>query len=168
MSSVTYGYAAPFIETVEREYTDPETGETVTRTDERERYPFDLFVRKFKPLSESADTYRVWMRVTLTEMGVWLLTHDAATVAQAVTERFATPAWADSDAVVTLQQQAAAIRGGAVTVGDVTQLLSTDADVTVESVVSDGDDLLITGTVTTSEPVVELSLDKAVVELEVA
>ena len=129
MPSVEYGFSEAFVETETVEYTDPETSETITDTRERECVPIRLYTRKWTETDSGA--YRLWLRLTVTEFGDTLQS-------SGVPPNVTAPDWYGKMA----DDVAEWIDG--IYAGDLpAQLIkqSVDADVAVESMTNDGDDL---------------------------
>jgi len=129
MPSVEYGYTQPFIESETVEYEDPETDETVTKTRKQERVPIRIYTRKWQQIGDN--TYRLWLRVTVTDFGATL--HKSGLPSDVTP-----PDWYASmaDSVATW---ISAIYSGELPADVIKQ--SVDATVGVKSMDSNGDDV---------------------------
>lgn len=132
MPSVEYGFSAPFIEVVEREYTNPDTGETVTETVERKCVPIRLYTRKWQQTADNE--YKLWFRVTVTEFGDVLRQ-------TGVPSNVTAPDWYGqmADAVNSF---IGGIYAGLLPESEIQSAVQ-NADVAVEQMRPDGDDLLV-------------------------
>ena len=131
MPSVEYGYSETFIETETVEYTDPETGETLTNTRERERVPIRLYTRKW---TETDNGYRLWLRLTVTDLGDQL-------AGSGLPDNVTAPGWY-ADAAPEVNEFITGIYQGQLPDNVIVEAVQ-NAAVTVESMQSDGDDLLV-------------------------
>lgn len=129
MTSVEYGYTQPFVKTETVEYQDPETGETVTDTQDSKRVPIRVYTRKWT--ETGTNTYRLWLRVTVTDFGETLYQ-------SGVPENVTAPDWY-ADMSNELTTWIGAIYSGELPAQVIEQ--SVDATVEVVSMESKGDDV---------------------------
>mgnify|MGYP000016934142 CR=1 FL=1 len=136
MPSIEYGFSAPFIEAETIEYTDPDTGETVTETVERKRVPIRLYTRKWQQTADNE--YKLWFRVTVTEFGDVLRQ-------TGVPSNVTVPDWY-GDMADSVDSFIDGIYAGQLPKSEIQSAVQ-NADVTVKHAQSDGDDLLVNATV---------------------